>query len=302
MKILVTDGMDKNAISTLRAKGHEVIEQFYEIDQLNEIIKDVDVIIVRSATKLRKNTIDNALTTKRLKMIIRGGVGIDNIDYEYARSKGIIVNNTPKASSAAVAELALAHMFSIARYVGIANATMREKKWNKKEYKGIELNGKTLGLIGFGRIAKELAKRGHALGMEVIYNDILGENDQYKQYKYVTLDQLLKSSDFISMHIPADPSKGPFIDKEKIDKMKDGVYFINTSRGALVDEMALLDGLNSGKLNGAGLDVFMEEPTKNIKLINHPKVSVTPHIGASTKEAQKRIGEEIVSIIESMEE
>jgi len=302
MKILVTDGMDKNAISTLRTKGHEVVEQFYEIDQLNEKIKDVDVIIVRSATKIRKNTIDSALSTKKLKMVIRGGVGIDNIDYEYARSKGIIVNNTPKASSAAVAELALSHMFSLARYIGIANATMREGKWNKKEYKGIELNNKTLGLIGFGRIAKELAKRAHALGMKVIYNDILGENDQYKQYEYVTLDQLLQTSDFISMHIPADPSKGPFIDKEKINKMKDGVYFINTSRGALVDELALLDGLNSNKLGGAGLDVFMEEPTKNSALINHPKISVTPHIGASTKEAQKRIGEEIVNIIESMEE
>lgn len=301
MRILVTDGMDKNAIYTLKQKGHEVIEKFYELEQLNKELKNVDVVIIRSATKIRKQSIDSALETKRLKMIIRGGVGIDNIDHEYAMSNGIAVRNTPNASSVAVAELALAHLFSITRFIAISKVSMLEGKWNKNEYNGFEISGKTIGLIGFGRIAVEVAKRAHALGMKVIYHNRSGKKPGCDDYRYVSLDELLEEADYISLHIPSNPGNTPFIDAEKISRMKNGVYLINTARGELVDEKALLDGLNSGKIRGAGIDVFQEEPTRNLELVSHERISVTPHIGASTKEAQNKIGEEIISIIESME-
>jgi len=297
LKILVTDGMDKEAVCTLKDMGHEVIEKFYEPEELKEQVKNFNVIIVRSATKVRKEIIDSALQSGNLKLIIRGGVGVDNIDVSYAESQGIKVRNTPKASSSAVAELVLGHMFSLARFIGIANVTMREGKWNKKQYKGIELSGKTLGLIGFGRIGRELAKKARALEMKVIYTDILGLAKDCPEYSFVSLDKLLTDSDFISLHIPGNKDKSPVIGKSEFSKIKDGAYLINCARGSVVDEVALLETLNSGKLAGAGIDVFPEEPTKNMELLNHEKVSVTPHIGAATKEAQKRIGAEIVSII-----
>jgi D-3-phosphoglycerate dehydrogenase len=296
-KILITDGMDKGAIQALKDLGNEVKEQFFEPEELKEEVKDFNVVIVRSATKVRKDIIDSALQTGNLKMIIRGGVGVDNIDVVYAESNGIKVRNTPKASSLAVAELALSHMFSLARFIGIANVTMREGKWNKKKYTGIELSGKTLGIIGFGRIGRELAKKAKALGMKVIYNDILGPTKDCPEYSFVSLDELLTDSDFISLHVPGNEDESPVIGKPEFTKMKDGAYLINCARGSVVDEAALLEALNSGKIAGAGIDVFPEEPTKNLELVNHERVSVTPHIGASTKEAQKRIGQEIVSII-----
>ena len=297
LKILVTDGMDKGAVCTLKDIGHEVTEQFFEPEELKEQVKNFNVMIVRSATKVRKEIIDSALQSGNLKLIIRGGVGVDNIDVSYAESKGIKVRNTPKASSSAVAELALGHMFSLARFIGIANVTMREGKWNKKKYTGIELSGKTLGLIGFGRIGRELAKKAKALGMKIVYTDILGLAKDCSEYSFVSPDKLLADSDFISLHVPGNKDKSPVIGKPEFSKMKDGVYLINCARGSVVDEVALLEALNSGKFAGAGIDVFLEEPTKNLELVNHEKVSVTPHIGASTKEAQKRIGAEVVSII-----
>lgn len=296
-KILVTDGMDKGAIQALKDLGHEVTEQFFEPEELKEQLKGFNVVIVRSATKVRKGIIDSALETGNLKLIIRGGVGVDNIDVVYAESNGIKVRNTPKASSLSVAELALGHMFSLARFIGIANVTMREGKWIKNKYTGIELSGKTLGLIGFGKIGHELAKKAKALEMKVIYNDILGPAKDCPEYSCVSLDELLTDSDFISLHVPGDEDESPMIGKPEFAKMKDGAYLINCSRGSVVDEAALIEALNSGKLAGAGIDVFLEEPTKNMELVNHERVSVTPHIGASTKEAQKRIGQEIVSII-----
>lgn len=297
IKILVTDGMDKGAVCTLKDMGHEVVEQFFEPEELKEQAKNFNVMIVRSATKVRKEIIDEALKTGNLKLIIRGGVGLDNIDVSYAESQGIKVRNTPKASSSAVAELALGHMFSLARFIGIANVTMREDKWNKKQYKGIELSGKTLGLIGFGRIGRELAKRAKALEMKVIYTDILGPAKDCPEYSFVSLDKLLTDSDFISLHVPGNKDKSPVIGKPEFSKMKEGVYLINCARGSVVDEAALLEVLNSGKLAGAGIDVYPEEPPQNLELVSHERVSVTPHIGAATKEAQKRIGAEIVSII-----
>jgi len=297
LRILVTDGMDKGSVQNLKDMGYEVTEQFFESEELKEQVKNFNVIIVRSATKISKDIIDSALETGNLKLIIRAGVGVDNIDVNYAESKGIKVRNTPKASSSAVAELALGHIFSLARFIGIANVNMRESKWNKNKYTGIELSGKTLGLVGFGRIGKELAKKAKALEMKIIYHDILGPAKDCPEYSFVSLDKLLADSDFISLHIPGDEDKSPVIGKAEFTKMKDGAYLINCARGSVIDEAALLEALNSGKLSGAGIDVFSEEPSQNLELISHERVSVTPHIGASTKEAQKRIGAEIVSII-----
>lgn len=298
MKILVTDGMDKAAAEKLKAAGHEVVEQFYETEALNEAVKGADAIIVRSATKIRKGTIDAASETGQLKLIIRAGVGIDNIDADYAESKGISVRNTPMASSNAVAELALAHMLAVSRFIGVSNATMRNGEWNKNKYKGVEISGKKLGLIGFGRIARSLAEKAKALGMTVVYTDILGDLS-YEGYEYMELPDLLGAADFISLHVPYDKEKGALLGREEFATMKDGVYVINCARGGVVDEKALLEALNSGKVAGAGIDVFEDEPSANMELINHENVSVTPHIGASTKEAQKKIGMEIVSIIEN---
>lgn len=299
MRILVTDGMDKGAVATLKEQGHEVVEQFFPPEELAEQVKNFDVMVVRSATKVRVPIIDAALETGRLKLIIRGGVGIDNIDHKYAEEKGIAVRNTPRSSSDAVAELAIAHMLSCARFIGIAGHTMREGKWEKKAYKGIELSGKTLGIVGFGRIGQSLCKKAQALGMTVIANDIyhVPGIEEKLNMKYVEMDELLANADFISVHAPA-VDGGALISRENIAKMKDGVVVINTSRGVNVDEAALLDGLNSGKIRAAGLDVWAEEPSKNEALYSHPHVSCTPHIGASTVEAQKRIGKEIVATIE----
>ena len=296
-KILVADGMDKTAADSLKQMGHILTEEHFEADELKSQIKNHDAVIVRSATKITKDIIDAALETKQLKLVVRAGVGVDNIDVNYAMENGIKVSNTPSASSAAVAELAIGHMFALARYLHIANVTMREGQWNKKQYKGIELSGKTLGLIGFGRIAREVAKRAMALGMKVIYTDIMGAMDGFPECVFVSLDELLKQSDFISLHVPFDKSKGALLGKNEFNVMKDGSYLVNCARGGVVDEEAMLDALDAGKLAGAAIDVFAEEPTKNQRLYTHPKVSLTPHVGASTAEAQKRIGDEIVSIV-----
>lgn len=300
LKILATDGLDKSAVKELEALGHEVHEQFYEPEELKEALKNYDVVVVRSATKVREPIIDAAAEGGRLKLIIRAGVGVDNIDVKYAEEKGIKVRNTPNSSSASVAELVLGHMLSLARFVGISNVTMRNGEWNKKKYKGIELAGKTLGLVGFGRISLELAKKASALGMNIIYTNRSGPKDDYPQYTYMELDELLKKADFVSIHTPAMKDGKALIDAEKIALMKDGAYLINCARGGVVDEAALLDALNSGKISGAGIDVFEVEPAKNNDLLNHPNVSVTPHIGGSTGEAQMRIGEEVVEVIKSL--
>lgn len=297
IRVLITDGMEKSAIEDLKANGFEVVEKFYPAEELGDILKEFDVLVVRSATKVRKPIIDKALEGGRLKLIIRGGVGVDNIDVAYAMESGIKVTNTPNASSASVAELTIGHMFALARFINIANVTMREGKWEKKRYEGIELNGKKLGLIGFGRIAREVAKKASVLGMKVIYTDVLGKLDGFDDFEFMSLEELLTKSDFISLHIPYDKEKGATIGDKQFELMKDGAYLINCARGGVVSEKALLNALDNGKLAGAAIDVFEEEPAKNMELIKHPKVSVTPHIGASTLEAQARIGEEIVSII-----
>ena len=297
MRILASVGMEKNAVAALRAQGHEVVEQFYAPEELAEQVKNFDVLVVRSATKVRTPIIDAALKTGRLKLIIRGGVGIDNIDHEYAESKGIKVMNTPRASSNAVAELAMAHMLSCARFVSIAGHTMREGKWEKKIYNGIEVHGKTLGIVGYGRIGQSLGRMAIAMGMEVVAYDVFHvPGIENEHMHYVELDELFAVSDFISLHVPSLEGQ-PLVNAETIAKMKDGVIIVNTSRGTNIDEAALLEALNSGKVRAAGLDVWSSEPATDNPLLSHPHVSCTPHIGAATAEAQGRIGAEIVDII-----
>ncbi len=300
MRILVTDGMDKTAIAKLTEQGHEVVEQFYEPGELGAALRDFDVAVVRSKTKVRAAQIDEA-QGGRLKLILRGGVGLDNIDVSYAEERGISVRNTPAASSQSVAELALGHMFSCARFISHAGYTMRGDRWEKKTYgRGVELCGKTLGIIGYGRIGACLGRMAAAIGMTVLaYGTSHAPGTKACDgVPYVSMDELLRRSDFISLHAPA--AEGPIITAETIAKMKDGVIIINTSRGGNLDEDALLDALESGKVRAAGLDVFREEPSKNHALYSHPHVSCTPHIGAQTSEAQKRIGAEIVEIISGL--
>lgn len=295
VRILAADGMEAAAVAKLQKLGYEVVEQFYEADELAKQLADYDVLVVRSATKVRVPVIDAAAAAGRLKLVIRGGVGVDNIDVAYAEEQGIKVRNTPAASSNSVAELALGHMFAIARYIHIANHTMRNGEWNKKKYEGVELAGKTLGIVGFGRIGRALAGYAKAIGMKVVAYDPFVQAPEI-----VAMDELLAQADFISLHVPAAKGEPPLINAETIAKMKDGVFLVNTSRGALVDEAALLAALDEGKIAAAALDVFAEEPTKNEALYTHPKISLTPHIGGSTAEAQARIGDEIVEHILEM--
>jgi len=299
-KILANDGIDKSAKLALEELGYIVDTNHYDGVELDDMIKKVDCIVIRSATKIRKPLIDEAISGGQLKLIIRAGVGIDNIDHVYAKEQGLIVRNTPNSSSDAVAELAIGHMFSLARHIYIANVTMRQGKWNKKQYAGIELNGKTLGLVGFGRIAQSVAKKAMALGMKVIYFDIANQENILENCKLVSKEELLTQSDFISLHIPFIKDLGPFLTKKDFDMMKDGMYIVNTARGGTIDEAALIEALDNGKVMAAAVDVFEEEPTKNETLFTHNKVSMTPHIGAATAEAQARIGLETIEVIKEV--
>ena len=294
LRILLNDGLDKKAISNLELLGFDVDTNHYDIEDLKEKIKKIDCIVIRSATKIRRELIDEAIKGGNLKLIIRGGVGVDNIDVQYAEQNGIKVRNTPNASSSSVAEIILAHMFSLARFLNQSNITMKAGLWKKKDYVGIELEGKTLGIIGMGRIGSELAKKCTALGMKIIYFDLMDIKNIDNNYRKVEFDELLRKSDFISINISGTKS---IIGSEELKKVKKGVFIINTSRGKALDEEAIITSLNDGTLGGVGLDVFLEEPSKNLELIKHPKVSLTPHIGASTKEAQMKIGEEVIEII-----
>ncbi|MDG6890452.1 D-3-phosphoglycerate dehydrogenase [Clostridium perfringens] len=294
LRMLLNDGLDKKAISNLELLGCDVDTNHYDIENLKEKIKEVDCIVIRSATKIRRELIDEAIKGGKLKLIIRGGVGLDNIDVKYAEQNGIKVRNTPNASSSSVAEIILAHMFSLARFLNQSNITMKAGLWKKKEYVGVELEGKTLGIIGMGRIGSELAKKCTALGMKIIYFDLMDIKNIDNNYRKVEFDELLRESDFISINISGTKS---IIGSEELKKVKKGAFIINTSRGKALDEDAIITSLNDGTLGGVGLDVFLEEPSKNLELIKHPKVSLTPHIGASTKEAQMKIGEEVINII-----
>lgn len=297
-KILANDGMEESAVEYLQKHGYEVDTNHYEVEWLKEHLKNYDAIVIRSATKLRKEIIDCVEGTK-LKLMIRAGVGIDNIDVAYAESKGITVRNTPNSSSASVAELVIGHMFCLARFMHASNVTMKNGAWNKKHYEGEEITGKTMGVVGFGRIGQEVAKRARALGMRVVYNDMLGPKEGLEEYEFVDFELLLKESDFITLHIPHQAGQPAVFGKEQFEMMKNNAYIINTARGTLIDTPALIEALDSHKLAGAGLDVFDVEPLADERISNHLKISLTPHIGGSTKEAQLKIGAEVCSVIKT---
>ena len=296
-KVLVTDGMNKNAIDRLRKFNIDIEHKFYDGMELGEKLKDKDILVIRSKNIITKEIIDKACEGNTLKLIIRSGVGLDNIDVKYANEKGIKVLNTPNASTRSVAELTIGQIITLSRFINIANVTMRDGQWNKKQYVGTEIFGKTLGIIGLGRIGKTVANMAYNLGMNVIYYDILGKIDGYENYKFCTFEEVLKNADFITIHIPLDRGQGYLIGTKEFNMMKDRVYFINHARGGLVCEKALIKALDSGKVEAAALDVYEKEPNVNLELVNHPMVSPTPHLGASTVEAQERIGREIVKII-----
>jgi D-3-phosphoglycerate dehydrogenase len=308
IKILANDGIHPDALTLLGEAGYEVDTEKVPQEDLIKVLPDYDVIIVRSATKVRKDLID---ACPKLKIIARGGVGLDNIDYEYAQSKGIAVMNTPAASSSSVAELAFAHIFSLARFLNRSNRELSGgtfKKLKEEFSEGRQLRGKTLGIIGFGRIGQEVARIGLALGMNVKPVDLIVEEadiniqlfnmDAVKLSVHVPtfdMEEVLTTSDYLTLHVPA--SNGALIGKNEIAKMKRGSIIINTSRGGIVDEEALLEALESGHIGGAGIDVFENEPNPRPALLNHPRISVTPHIGASTIEAQAYIGLELADRI-----
>ncbi|GHA31267.1 3-phosphoglycerate dehydrogenase [Salinimicrobium marinum] len=311
MKVLVNDPISQSGIKALEAAGFEVDSVKVAQEQLKSYINenDISVLLVRSATKVRKDLIDSCPS---LKLIGRGGVGMDNIDVEYAKSKGIHVINTPAASSESVAELVFAHLFTGVRYLHDSNRNMplegdsRFKELKKSYARGSELRGKTIGIIGFGRIGRQVAKIALGLGMKVIASDQKeGEaeitlnfyNDQTITIPIRTehVDQIIEHADFITLHVPA--QKEPIIGKKEIERMKDGAAIINTSRGGVVNEVALIEALESGKLSFAGLDTFEQEPTPSIQVLMNSHVSLSPHIGASTVEAQERIGIELAEQI-----
>ncbi|MQP24074.1 3-phosphoglycerate dehydrogenase [Flavobacterium sp. LMO8] len=314
MKVLANDGISKSGIKALEKGGFEVITTKVAQEQVANYINehDVKVILVRSATKVRQDIID---ACPGLKIIGRGGVGMDNIDVDYARSKGLHVINTPASSSESVAELVFAHLFTGVRFLHDANRNMPlEGDTNfdglKKAYaNGIELRGKTLGIIGFGRIGQAVAKMALGLGMKVIAADkYVNEavirvdfyNGQFINVDIITepLEDIFKHSDFITLHVPA--QDGYVIGKEEFEILKDGVGIVNCARGGVIDEVALLTALDNNKVLFAGLDVFENEPNPEIQILMHPKISLTPHIGAATGEAQDRIGTELAEQIISL--
>ena len=304
-KILINDGIHPDGKAALEQAGHQVQTDKIAQEDLPSQLPSFDAIVVRSATKVRKDLIDQCPS---LKVIARGGVGLDNIDVDYAKGKGVQVMNTPAASSESVAELAFAHFFGLARFLHHANRDMPAKgntefKKLKKSYsKGHQLRGKTLGIIGIGRIGQETAKIGLAMGMKVlpvdlhikevsINLDIQGASAVTVKLPSVPMDKMLAAADYIALHVPS--TGAPIIGAAEFEKMKEGVVIANPSRGGTIDEDALLAALNSGKVAGAGLDVFVNEPTPRADLLNHPNVSLSPHIGGSTVEAQRNIGMEL---------
>lgn len=311
MKILANDGVSQSGIDALEKEGFEVLTTTVAQEQLVNFINDNEIVglLVRSATKVRKDIIDNCST---LKLIGRGGVGMDNIDVAYAKEKGLHVINTPAASSESVAELVFAHLFGGVRYLYDANRNMpldgdsKFKELKKAYAKGVELRGKTLGIIGFGRIGRATAKIALGVGMKVIYSDPYMDSASVSvpffdgqsisfEFKSISKEELLKQADFVTVHVPA--QKEYVIGKAEITMMKDGAGIVNAARGGVIDEVALVDALESEKLSFAGLDVFESEPKPEIKILMQPNISLTPHIGAATGEAQDRIGTELANQI-----
>lgn len=315
MNILANDGISPTGLAALETAGHRVWTDFVPAEELAEFInsEQVDGLLVRSATKVREPLID---ACPNLKFIIRGGVGMDNIDVAYARSKGVQVNNTPAASSQSVAELVMGHLFTLSRFLHDSNRRMpveggEQFKALKKAYgKGQELRGMTLAVVGFGRIGQSLAQYAIGCGMKVIgvdqttgthalTIDVAGQQVSV-DIPLVTLDEALAAADAMSLHIPAQADGQAVIDAEAIAKMKPGALLLNAARGGVVDEDAMLEALDSGQLGGAGVDVYVGEPKPRLDVIRHPRVSLTPHVGAATSAAQERIGLEIAQIVQEI--
>lgn len=310
IRILANDGIADDGKILLEEAGYEVVTEKVAQEDLPRELPNYDAIIVRSATKVRKELIDHC---PRLKVIARAGVGLDNIDHDYARSIGKEVVNTPAASSQAVAELVFTHFFNLARFVHQSNRQLTAEgadfKALKKSYaKGIQLRGKTLGIIGFGRIGREVARIGLAMGMNILPVDLAVESadleidfhgvDHLKikvKVETVEMNEMLEKADFVTIHVPS--LKGALIGAEQLKMMKSSAIIVNTARGGVIDEEALLAALDNGEIAGAGLDVFVNEPTPDPRLLEHPRLSVSPHIGASTQEAQQNIGLELADQI-----
>ena len=289
VKVLVSDPIDEEGVKMLRDAGFSVdLRTDIAAEELTEVIDGYDAIVLRSRTKLTAEVLEKAAS---LKAIARAGVGLDNIDTGYAKGKGIEVFNSPEAPCNAVAELVIGLMLCMARHITVADSTMKQGRWEKNRLTGIELGGRTLGVIGFGRIGYTVGKKARALGMEVLAYDVL--MDQLRRFveeigaKDVDLDTLLAKSDFITVHVPLLSQTRHMISAEQFMKMKDGVYVVNAARGGIVDEAALKEALDSGKVAGAALDVFESEPEPDPELVRRPNVVCTPHIGAGSVEAQR---------------
>ncbi len=314
MKVLANDGISQSGIDALEKGGFEVITTTVAQEQLINYINenDISALLVRSATKVRKDLIDACAS---LKLIGRGGVGMDNIDVEYAREKGLNVINTPAASSHSVAELVFGHLFGLARFLHNSNREMPLEgdsnfKGLKKAYaKGTELKGKTLGVLGFGRIGRATAKVAIGAGMKVVaFDPFIDEADLELDFfdgqklnfniKTISKEEVLKQADFLTLHVPAQDKY--VIGKPELDIMKDGAILVNAARGGVVDEVALVEAISSGKIARAALDVFEKEPKPEIQLLMNPALSLTPHTGAATNEAQDRIGAELAEQIISL--
>lgn len=295
-KILVTDGLDPKGLAVLGEAGEVANRNGITADELLQEIGEYDALVVRGRTKVTPAVFDAG---KKLKVVGRAGIGVDNIDLNAAKAHGVTVVNSPLATTVTVAELAFALMLSLVREVARADASMKAGKWLKKEFEGVELYGKTLGVVGYGRIGAAVAKRAAAFDMRILAYDRLKCDDDIRAQGGcpILLDDLYAQSDFISLHMPLTSETKNLINAEAFAKMKDGVYIVNAARGGIVDEEALLDALNSGKVAGAALDVFATEPPGPTALVNHPKVICTPHIGAQTEEAQARAGYDIATEI-----
>jgi D-3-phosphoglycerate dehydrogenase / 2-oxoglutarate reductase len=297
--ILITDGLDERGQSILRAAANVNSHDKVPAEDLLKIIQDYDALIVRGQTRVTDAVIEAA---SRLKVIGRAGVGVDNIDLEAAKKHHVTVVNTPTSTTVAVAELSFGLLLALAREIPRADATMKQGQWSKKEFEGVELNGKILGIIGYGRIGIETGKRAAAFGMNVIVYDpnVSEEELSHSDAEPVSLQDLFAWSDFISLHLPLNVQTRDLIGPLAFSQMKDGVRIVCAARGGIIDEAALLDALNSGKVAGAALDVFEKEPPGLTELVSHPRVIAAPHIGAQTAEAQSRAAEDIANEVLSV--
>lgn len=290
-RVLIADSIEESAVAKIKAAGLEVVLRNAEKDgPIEKQIKGFDCVVVRSATKITKEVIDAA---DKLKLVVRAGVGLDNVDKKAADAKGVVVQNTPEAPTVSVAEMVFSLMFSLARNITQADSSMKNERWEKKKLSGTELWQKTIGVVGFGRIGMEVGRKAKAFGMNVLAYDVVNIDKACKEVgvKRADLNTIIESADYITLHVPMLPQTKGMIGEKEFKKMKKTTFVINTARGGVVDEKALLNALNAGQIAGAGLDVFENEPPTDWQLVKHPKVVATPHLSSSTEEGQVRIGE-----------